>query len=149
VCQIKRHPFIRLATKDDYSFIRQLSREVFSVFGKYDEIIPQWFLNPDVITIIYVKNGHPMGFAMLYLFSGEILAIAVNPKYQRKGIGSALLIHLETIAKQLGLGRLLLHTAKDNIVARLFFQKLGFKVIGRKENYYPKGQSAFMMSKPL
>jgi len=63
VCQIKRHPFIRLATKDDYSFIRQLSREVFSVFGKYDEIIPQWFLNPDVITIIYVKNGHPMGFA--------------------------------------------------------------------------------------
>lgn len=146
---VKQRVFIRLATKEDGGFICQLSGEVFSIFGDYDEIIPQWFLNPDVVTIIYVKNGHPLGFAMLYVLSGEILAIAVTPKYQRKGIGSALLNHVESLARQLGLSRLLLHTAKDNDAAHLFFQKAGFKVIGTQERFYPKGQPALTMSKRI
>lgn len=146
---IKQGEFIRLATKGDCSFIRRLSGDVFSVFGDYSEIIPQWFVNPDVITVIYFKNGPPVGFAMLYVLSGEILAIAVLPKYQRKGIGSALLNHIERIARQLGLNRLSLHTAKENNLAHLFFQKAGFKVIGTQEDYYPKGQPALIISKGI
>ena len=88
---VKQRDFIRIAVKDDCSFIRKLSSEAFSIFGDYGEIIPQWFLHPDVITVSYVINGHPMSFAMLSVPSGEILAIAVIPKYQRSGIGLALL----------------------------------------------------------
>jgi ribosomal protein S18 acetylase RimI-like enzyme len=146
---IKQGEFIRLATKGDCSFIRRLSGDVFSVFGDYSEIIPQWFVNPDVITVIYFKNGHPVGFAMLYVLNGEILAIAVLPKYQRRGIGSALLNHIERIARQLGLSRLSLHTARENKLAHLFFQKAGFKVIGTQEDYYPKGQPALIISKGI
>ena len=54
---VRKRGFIRLATKEDCSFIRRLSGEVFSVFGDYSEIIPQWFVNPDVITAVYVKMG--------------------------------------------------------------------------------------------
>jgi ribosomal-protein-alanine N-acetyltransferase len=143
----KRREFIRVASKEDCTLIRTLSGEVFSVFGEYSEIIPQWFANPDVITLVYVKNGHPVGFAMLYVHSGEILAIAVLPAFQRKGIGSALLDHIQLLASRLGLRRLLLHTAKENDVARLFFQKAGFTVIGGQEDYYPRGQEALVISK--
>jgi ribosomal protein S18 acetylase RimI-like enzyme len=146
---VKQREFIRLAIKEDRSFIRTLSGEVFSIFGDYSEIIPRWFVNPDVITVIYVKHRHPVGFAMLYVLSGEILAIAVLPKYQRRGIGSALLNHIECLAYQLGLRRLLLHTATENTVAHLFFQKAGFTVIGTRENYYPKGQPALIISKGM
>ena len=64
---LKRREFIRVASKEDCTFIRTLSGEVFSVFGEYSDIIPRWFANPDVITLVYVKNGHLVGFAMLYV----------------------------------------------------------------------------------
>jgi ribosomal protein S18 acetylase RimI-like enzyme len=144
---LKRGEVIQVASKEHRAFIRALSGEVFSLFGEYGEIIPQWFANPDVITLVYVKNGHPVGFAMLYVLSGEILAIAVLPAFQRKGIGSALLDHIQLLAGRLGLRRLLLHTAKENDAARLFFQKAGFTVIGAQEDYYPKGQEALVISK--
>jgi ribosomal protein S18 acetylase RimI-like enzyme len=140
---------IRLAVKDDVRFVGELSGEVFSTFGDYAEIIPQWFLNSDVITIIYVKNTHPLGFAMLSALTGEILAIAVIPKYQRSGIGSALLGRIEDFANKLGLDGLSLHTAKENGVAHSFFQKAGFKVLGSQDKYYPKGQTALVMSKDI
>jgi len=146
---VKQRDFIRLAIRDDCSFIRKLSGEVFSVFGDYSEIISRWFVNPDVITVIYVKNGHSVGFAMLYVLSGEIVAIAVPPRHQRRGIGSALLNHIECLASQLGLRRISLHTAKENNVAHLFFQKAGFEVIGTQENYYPRGQPALIISKHI
>ena len=144
---LKRREVVRVACEEDCTFIRTLSGEVFSVFGEYSEIIPQWFANPDVIALVYVKNGHPVGFAMLHVLSGEILAIALLPAFQRKGIGSALLDHIQLLAGQLGLRRLLLHTAKENDAARLFFQKAGFTVIGAQEDYYPKGQEALIISK--
>ena len=146
---VRQGEFIRLATKEDCGFIRRLSGKVFSIFGDYKEIILQWFVNPDVITVIYVKNGPPVGFAMLYLLSGEILAIAVLPEYQRMGIGSALLNHIECLASKLGLRRLSLHTAKENNAAHRFFRRAGFKVIGTQENYYPKGQPALIISKDV
>ncbi len=146
---VKQRGFIRPAIKDDCSFIGKLSNEVFSIFGDYGDIIPQWFSNPDVMTVIYVNNGHPLGFAMLSAPSGEILAVAVIPQYQRSGIGSALLNHIECLAGQRGLSRVLLHTANENHAAQLFFQKAGFEVIGTQENYYPKGQTALKMSKSI
>jgi ribosomal protein S18 acetylase RimI-like enzyme len=146
---VKRRDLIRLAIKDDCSFIRKLSSEAFSMFGDYGKIIPQWFLNPDVITVIYVNKVHPLGFAMLSALRGELLAIAVISQYRRSGIGSALLNHIECLANQLGLSRLLLHTARENYIAQLFFQKAGFKAIGTQENYYPKGQIALIMSKGI
>lgn len=145
----KEREFIRLAVEDDRSFIGKLSSEAFSTFGDYGQIVPQWFANPETITVTYVKRGHPLGFAMLSVLSGEILAIAVISKYQRSGIGSALLNHIADLASKLGLNRLLLHTGKENDVAHSFFQKAGFEVIGTQDRYYPKGQTALMMSKGI
>jgi ribosomal protein S18 acetylase RimI-like enzyme len=45
--------------------------------------------------------------------------------------------------------RLLLHTATHNEVGGRFFQKASFRVIGKEEGYYPKGQAALVMAKKL
>ena len=37
------------------------------MFGDYDLILTQWFMQPGVITVIGSKNGQPVGFAMLQL----------------------------------------------------------------------------------
>ena len=144
----KQRDLIRLAIDDDSCFMRELSSEAFSIFGDYSEVIDLWFSNPEVITAVYVHNRQdPLGFGLVSVITGEILAIAVAPKYQRKGIGSALLNYIEFLAAQRDLSMLLLHTAKENEEAQLFFQEAGFQVIGTHKGYYPKGQTALIMSK--
>lgn len=140
---------IRPATRKDCPFICALSKEVFSPYGSYEEIIPRLFVNPDVLTMVSFEKMQSLGFAMLSLLSGEILAIAVKPGYQGSGIGTALLNSIECVAIQLGMERLLLHTAMKNEVAGKFFQKASFTVIGKEKGYYPRGQEALIMAKEL
>ena len=88
--------FIRPATDGDLNFVRGLSNQVFSVFGVYDEMVPHWISNPECVSAVYVKDGRqPLGFVVLSLSIGEILAIAVIPESQRSGIGSALIHYIE------------------------------------------------------
>jgi ribosomal protein S18 acetylase RimI-like enzyme len=147
----------RMATVGDWDFIEQLSARVFSIFGDYDEILPQWLLQPSVITLIGSKEERKMGFAMVRLGekhvedapAGELLALAVMPEYQRQGLGKALLGRVEDLALQYGLVELHLHTARDNFPARYLFHKTGYRAARLKKRYYPKGQSAVMMVKKL
>ena len=140
---------IRPAASMDYGFIRALSKEVFSLYGDYEEIIPQWFVNPDVMTIVSFEKMQSLGFAMLYVLTGEILAIAVKPEYQGSGIGTELLNDVERIASQFGMERLLLHTAKENEVAEMCFRNASFTALGKEEGYYPRGQAALIMAKEI
>jgi ribosomal-protein-alanine N-acetyltransferase len=140
---------IRPAKRKDGPFICALSKEVFSPYGNYEQIIPGLFGNPDVLTMVSFEQMELHGFAMLSLLSGEILAIAVKPGYQGSGIGTALLTGIECIAIQLGMEQLLLHTASENEVAGKFFHKASFTVIGKEKGYYPRGQTALVMAKNL
>ncbi len=147
----------RAATEEDREFVRQLSAGVFSVFGDYDEVMTRWFLQPRVSTVIGSMNGSSAGFAILQLAekgkwhssTGELLALAVIPEYHRQGIGGALLEYVEKMASQVGLNKIRLHTAVDNMAARNLFEKAGYRRVGSEKSYYPKGQSAVMMVKTL
>jgi hypothetical protein len=127
----------RTATVGDWDFIEHLSVRVFSIFGDYGEILPQWLLQPGVIVLIGSRDERKMGFAMVRLGerkvedapAGELLAIAVMLQY--------------------GLGELHLHTARDNLSARCLFHRTGYRAARMKKSYYPKGQSAVMMVKKL
>ena len=101
------------------------------------------------MTIVSFEKMQSLGFAMLYVLTGEILAIAVKPEYQGSGIGTELLNNIEHIASQLGMERLLLHTAIENEVAEMFFRNASFTVIGKEEGYYPRGQAALIMAKEI
>lgn len=111
---------IRPAASMDYGFILALSKEVFSLYGDYEEIIPRWPVNPHVMTTVSFEKMQSLGFAMLYVLSGEIPAIAVKAEFQGRGIGTGLLNNIERIASQHGMERLLLHTAKENEAAEIF-----------------------------
>lgn len=151
-------PFIfRLANESDLEFLSRLAAEVFSEYGKYDEIVPIWFLQPGIMTEIIMEATESLGFAMLALErqkpfgprKAHLLAIAVSPEHQGKGAGSALLNHMEELAEKYGIGEMQLWTAHDNLQALHFFQKAGFEIIGSEGHYYPKGQSAFALSKKI
>lgn len=147
----------RVATDKDLEFVSQLSGELFSKYGNYDEIVTDWFLEPGVITVVAVEEDTRWGFAMLALERqrmfgprrGHLLAIGVFPQHQRKGIGGALLEYMAQIARNYGSTEMRLWTAVDNEQALSFFEKAGFQIIGSENYYYPKGQAALALSKEL
>jgi len=135
--------------------LAEISGQVFSVYGPYDEIIPRWTSLPPIITVVVEEKGQRRGFAMINAAlegsvpRGELLAIAISPQYQRRGIGGRLLRHMEGLARDLGIEELLIHTAPANQAAHRFFGRNGFIQRGFVDCYYPMGQQAVEMSKRL
>ena len=147
----------RPAEEADLEFISNLSAHVFSRYGRYEKIVPAWFKEPTVITEVITQRSGALGFAMLVLerrkvFShreAHLLAIGISVEHQRKGVGTALLEHMEEIARKYNAVEMNLWTAVDNEPALAFFHKAGFEIERFENGYYPKGQAALSMSKRL
>jgi ribosomal protein S18 acetylase RimI-like enzyme len=146
----------RKATPHDLPFIAELSGQVFSAYGPYDEVIARWASSPHIISVVVEEKGQSRGFAMINPIhraqneaKGELLAIAVSPQYQRREIGKRLLGHMEDLARKSGIEEMVIHTATINKAAHRFFAKNGFIKRGLVDCYYPMGQKALEMSKTL
>jgi len=94
-----------------------------------------------VILVSRVK-GELVGFIIgkTYLdkepATGQILTIDVSPNHRRKGIGQRLLQEIEKTFKDKGVKICYLEVRENNFVALSLYQKLGYKKVGRLENYY-------------
>lgn len=148
---------VRPARVSDLPFIEALSGKVFNKYGPYRDWIRKWYQSDMAITIIALLAEKPVGFAMLGRFSGasrailgaELLAIAVVPGKQRMGVGRMLMKEIEEIALSLGVNKLFLHTAKENLTAQRLFKSCLFTPGRVKKNFYPAGQDAIEMVKAL
>lgn len=85
-----------------------------------------------------------------YIFYSEyfdeinINHFAVNPQYRRKGYATKLLKYLvNNMNNQL----LYLEVNTSNISAINLYKKFGLEIIRTRENYYGKGQDAYIMQK--
>lgn len=151
----RRRITFRKAGFSDEAFITQLSGKVFSVFGPYEEMVPRWLMYDSTVTTIASLDNSPVGFTMLgdpfnrydLRQVTELLAIAVDPKDHHRGIGELLLKEVDKKAVELGVSRILLHTAIENLPARRLFTKFGYRPWEIKRSFYPKGQDAIVMSK--
>ena len=148
---------IRRAALSDIGFIGRLSTKVFSVYGPYGHLVPEWFESGVTITLVAIQKGAPAGFAMVgRLLEGpekenrcELLALAVEPRLHRRGIGAMLLRSIEKEARRLGETALFLHTATDNLAAQDLFKKNHFIPLSLKKHFYPACQDAVMMMKAV
>jgi ribosomal-protein-alanine N-acetyltransferase len=148
---------IRPAGPFDVNYIRALSKRVFRTYGAYEELLPHWFESGITLTSVALMDKRPAGFIMLsqpddgryFPNFCELLAIAVEPAKQRRGIGDVLMTEVERTTKKLGLGAIVLHTDVENTPARNLFENHGFVSAEIKKNFYPEGQDALMMYKNL
>lgn len=148
---------VRAARPADVDYIRSLAKRVFGQYGPYENIIARWFVSGIAVTLLALMEKQPVGFAMLCRFErewyppvvSELLAIAVEPAKWRIGIGDLLMREVLTVAEELKVARVFLHTAVENLPARELFKKYGFAAFELKENFYPKGQDALMMYKNI
>ncbi|WP_114520323.1 GNAT family N-acetyltransferase [Altererythrobacter sp. ZODW24] len=84
-----------------------------------------------------VNDGTVAGFTLSRRITDEeeLLLIAVDPAYRKRGIGAALISRLVTNAQSAGVGRVFLEM-RDNNPAESLYLASGFEPIGRRTNYY-------------
>ncbi len=80
---------------------------------------------------------------------GHIVTIDVIESQRRSGVGTMLMDAAETWAARKGLRLIYLETADDNRPAQAFYAARGYAKVDEVANYYPNGQTAWVMVKWL
>jgi len=96
------------------------------------------------------EEGYPPVIAYisfrLVIDEMHLLKIGVAPKWQTKGIASWLLRKSMQMAAEKGAAVVYLEVRLSNTGAIAFYQKLGFKPIGKRTRYYPEtGEDALVL----
>ena len=95
--------------------------------------------------LVYVDDNIVQGFIEIDILPDfiDIINIVVDPNNRKKGIGTQLINYISTnyLNKPINL-----EVSKENLVAINFYNKLGFKEIGIRKNYY-EGIDAIRMVK--
>lgn len=80
-----------------------------------------------------------------------ISSIAVLPDFRRRGIASALVEDVISLARSLSLGskRIILQVSVDNLPAQRLYTKFGFSYLNLIKNYYGVNRDAFKMELKL
>ncbi len=105
--------------------------------------------NCDIYGLFSPKNPEKL-LAMACFWSileeAHITILAVNPQYQRQGMGAALLYFLIKTARARGLERATLEVRVSNQAAISLYKKFGFNTAGRRRRYYQdKGEDALIL----
>ena len=145
---------LRLATLGDVDAIVGIESAVFgnpwAPTAFFDEIE-----RPMATVEVAVEESRVLGFSCTWhvVAAGEteahLLRIAVDPAFQRRGVGRDLLCAvLERAAAQRAV-RVLLEVGASNRPARTLYEAVGFAEIGRRVGYYKSPpDDAVVMSRP-
>ena len=157
---------IRRAEVADHPWIIATGAEAYRDLGDYTRILPSWLEQPGVLGWIdYDVQGRGRGFAMLGFYLddptssasssqvvADLLALAVLPSFQRRGIGTKLLHHVIEVAERVApsshISSLRLTVAESNTGAQRLYARHGFRIIDGSASY-DRGQKALRMARPL
>ena len=160
---------IRRAEVADHPWIIATGAEAYRDLGDYTRILPSWLDQPGVLAWIDQDvGGRGRGFAMLGFYMedpaaalaagvpshvvADLLALAVLPSQQGRGIGSKLLAHVIEVAERVApsshIDALRLTVAETNTGAQRMYARAGFAMVEGSATY-DRGQRALRMARPL
>ena len=154
---------IRRAEPADHRWIIATGAEAYRDLGDYTRILPSWLEQPGVLAWIdHDLMGRGRAFAMLGFYVevpslsaevvADLLALAVLPVFQRRGIGTKLLTHVIEVAERVAphsrISALRLTVAESNTAAQRLYARAGFHVVEGAATY-DRGQRALRMVRPL
>jgi ribosomal-protein-alanine acetyltransferase len=142
---------IERATWRDTRALTQLDRRSFKPIDVY-----AWYeffalcVSPGVIALKALSGGRIIGFIAGDQRRNEghtiIVTIAVDPDYQRRGLGERLMREVETRS---AVPRLQLMVRQSNLPALRLYRKLNYDIVDTWRRYYEDGEDAYVMEKNL
>ena len=105
----------------------------------------------DSVVLAARTGGELAGFAIMQFSdtSAHLDLLAVDPRYERLGIGRRLLEWLEGTAVTAGTFVITLEVRAKNVGARWFYSRLGYREARRIAGYYCRVENAVQMVRDL
>jgi ribosomal-protein-alanine N-acetyltransferase len=93
------------------------------------------------------ESDEPAGYAcgLIAPEQCEIQRICVLPEFRRLGYGERLMNELKNVFAASGASSVFLEVRASNIPARNLYEKLGYKQLGIRKNYYSDDDAAIYM----
>ena len=125
---------VRAASNLDIPSLAALERECFSEPWSEKGFV-EFFDNDSSVCLVVEKGGSVVGYigATLSFGDASITNIAVTKDFRRIGAGTML---IEALRSRDDVSRLLLEVRESNTAARSFYERNGFKVDGKRKNFY-------------
>ena len=142
---------MRLRGEADDAFIARLSAVAFGEYAPRARVSTLRMAYAGR-TWVALLDGQPVGFAIVHGFGApqaELGAVAVEEQARGRGVGSALLAHVEQALARAGTRELTLHTAEANSSALDLFVKRGFTNVQRRPRFYRGVYDAWAMRKRI
>ncbi len=137
---------IRKIQKKDQKEVLRISKESFP--DDEADFITQSLFDREHFYIAEIPDKIIVGFICFGIYSvkaAHIMILAVDPKYQRKSIGTKLLMFAIKIMKKHPISKIRLEVKVSNVEAIEFYEKHEFKIAGVIDKYYDDQSDAYLM----
>ena len=94
--------------------------------------------NPLSRWLVAVEGEQVLGYvgSQTVLDESDMMNLAVDPAFRRRGIARALVLALIEQLREMGSRQLTLEVRASNESAQALYAQLGFERVGRRKNYY-------------
>jgi [ribosomal protein S18]-alanine N-acetyltransferase len=101
--------------------------------------------------VVALEENELIGYAGIALAGdvADIHTLTVIPTHRRRGIASEMLRQLESWAMEKGIHAFMLEMREGNAEAQPLYEKHGYSVVSRRDNYYAPGIHALIMRKEV
>lgn len=125
----------------DVEEVADIEQKVFSMPWSKEAFLDTLTKNM-TIYVVARKAGKIAGYcgAWISFEEADIMNVAISKEYRRQGIAEQMLLFLMEKAKEKGVERFTLEVRESNIAAINLYEKLGFKSVGIRKNFYSKPQ---------
>jgi ribosomal protein S18 acetylase RimI-like enzyme len=130
---VERTITVRSAVERDYGAIARLQQQ--------SPEAAQWPLGDYSGSSLLLASidDNPVGFCswrQIVDEEAELLNLAVDPAFRRRGVGKALLNYLEHVAR----GTIFLEVAENNSGALALYRNAGWEEVSIRKGYYDRGK---------
>ena len=144
---------VREAVIGDLDAIAKLERDSFPRDQVSRRAFAYALRAPERPVIAVTIEGELAGYVLVALRKGarsaRIFSIAVDARFARRGVGTALLAAAEKYALRHDRQAVMLEVRYDNAPAIALYEKCGYRPFGEHEDYYTDGATALRYKKIL
>ena len=101
--------------------------------------------------VVAMDDNELVGYGGIALAGNvaDIHTLTVIPSHRRKGIASHMLHELESWGRQKKVTAFMLEMREGNVEAQPLYEKHGYSIVSRRNNYYAQGIHALIMRKEV
>jgi ribosomal-protein-alanine N-acetyltransferase len=145
---------IRAAHTSDAGYIASMSRLLVEHGLKWrwtTARVKSSIADRETMVLMASHAGSLSGFAIMKFRDEEshLFLLATATRFQRNGVGSALLTWLEKSCRTAGIRHVRVELRASNHPARAFYEHQGFRFVRQIPDYYDKREAAIVMVKSL